>query len=1365
VIAEAVESVNGPASVVLAPAPPLAVVDAAVSAPGVPTSEAFWSAALGHPAGEAAAAVESETLLTLMERWCSGRIALAVCCPGGRGEALPQGAPDRFSETCIRGATAPDAIAALRWVATGFAERRFERAILGSISAVGEDAAEIWLVFMPLEAARAQGRSVLACWGPQPEPRATLLVTSVGEARRDIEAGIASALPAEPAKLPVRTLWLPSGDGGGDARAVLTACTTAVLAVAHRALPPSRGVGDWQGAGERGFGHFPQPRPWLLEPGRAPRTALALVLAEGEAVALPFSDGDPEGPDPLDWPQRAHLFVLSAPTEERLRSDVQALRERVAGGSIDMAAIAAELWSRPRQRHRCAVVANGGGDLAQGLAAASARLEGKRPAPSPRQRVLIGASEHAGTPIAFVIPGQGPQYAGMLRELALASPGARRAFERVGTAFAQNGTSLIPRLYPAKDVIGTDLGRDLEGFWRDVTGGGLVGCAASQALKEFLAGYGVRPALILGHSIGETTALALAEALGPEPPGNIEALAREVGALRADLLRLSGRVGDAGIAISGVDRPRIERALGTQAGHAFLALDNCPHQVVLLGERPAIAAIADELRSEGAACLDVSLGAPFHTPLFAGALDSMSAFYDRLGVRAPRIPVWSGAANAPFPHDPVEIKSLLLRQWGETVRFSDSVRALYDRGVRVFVEVGPGDTLSGFIDDTLADRDHLAVACDSQWFGGVEHVLAALGRLFVAGVDLSPFTHAMAPPPDRAAVIKAGHAALMRELATSRARVLAAISASGTKATGGRPRAGVSAFPALGPRMDSGDGSVTFERRLTLDSDPYLRDHLFGRINGPYARDLTALPVVPMAMTLEMLAEAGLATVSPERRAAVTKVERARLHRWLTLDRGYLDLRLVARLRGDAEPGRWKVDVELFELHETAPAGRWSAAEATIVVAPSFPNPPPGRRLDGEARGDSGQTPERFRGELVFQGPSFRGFERALRIARGGIEATVIVPPRDRLFAGNPAPALATAANLMDASGQAIARWAVDYQTRWDGIYPFFTEYEQFASLPPPGERLQCVALVHDDSEVVAADVEFQNSDGAVLFRYVDFRQRRFAMTAEIAACFRTYDVEYEFSRPFDPGPGLHGRLLDGGYHDIVRPERAIFLQAIAHTTLSARERETWVALPQAGPRRVRWLMGRVAAKEAVRRWAAEQHGRSLSLIDIEIRADERGKPVVAFVDGGESIEPPDLSISHGDRLAVAVVATDVAVGVDIEEEREGNPREVPEIAFAEGELTEASRAGVPPIALWCAKEAAAKALGVGLLGEPRRWRVRDLAADGCTAVVQIEGLRISVTLHRLEQAMVAVAQVPREVAAEARKTLRVGEPEVAKPG
>jgi phosphopantetheinyl transferase (holo-ACP synthase) len=343
-----------------------------------------------------------------------------------------------------------------------------------------------------------------------------------------------------------------------------------------------------------------------------------------------------------------------------------------------------------------------------------------------------------------------------------------------------------------------------------------------------------------------------------------------------------------------------------------------------------------------------------------------------------------------------------------------------------------------------------------------------------------------------------------------------------------------------------------------------------------------------------------------------------------------------------------EVSVELFELDAAAPAGRWTVADATVVVEPQTAPPPQGRRLGGETIVPR-LSLERFIAEYIFQGPSLRCLIRPLRITDQGIEAEVVVPPRDRLYRGETAPRLATGANLIDGAGQTVAHWLVERWSGWDSVYPFYAgSYAQFAPLPRPGERLRCVAFIREDGHSATADVEFQRADGTVACAYTDFRQRRFALTAELAACVRNYDADYAFTRPFAAGPGLTGRLFDGAYHDVVRPERAIFLQSIAHSVLTGGEREAWRAIPQGSPRRAGWLMGRVAAKEAVCAWAAERHGLSLSPIDIEIAADERGKPIARLIGAGSSIAPPDISISHAETLALAVAAEEVAVGVDI---------------------------------------------------------------------------------------------------------------------
>ncbi len=292
---------------------------------------------------------------------------------------------------------------------------------------------------------------------------------------------------------------------------------------------------------------------------------------------------------------------------------------------------------------------------------------------------------------------------------------------------------------------------------------------------------------------------------------------------------------------------------------------------------------------------------------------------------------------------------------------------------------------------------------------------------------------------------------------------------------------------------------------------------------------------------------------------------------------------------------------------------------------------------------------------------------------------------------------------------------------------------------------------------VAAADFEIRRSDGSVLYRYSGFKHRRFDWAPELSACLfpPKWDFASSFSRPFDTyTPGILGCRIDGGYFGFLDKNQAIFLQAVAHCVLTSRERLIWRDLPAAGPRRPLWLIGRIAAKEVVQRWARERHGTVLHRLAIEIRTDDRGKPFASVDRGILDVAIPDLSISHSGATAVVVIAelADSAVGVDMEEYPAGVAPAAPERAFVQDEIHLAAERSIALIDLWCAKEAAAKALGLGLLGEPRRWQVRAIGTSNDRMAVSFAAFSVPVTLFRLGDASVAIAHAAPALAAAAQR-------------
>jgi phosphopantetheinyl transferase len=188
--------------------------------------------------------------------------------------------------------------------------------------------------------------------------------------------------------------------------------------------------------------------------------------------------------------------------------------------------------------------------------------------------------------------------------------------------------------------------------------------------------------------------------------------------------------------------------------------------------------------------------------------------------------------------------------------------------------------------------------------------------------------------------------------------------------------------------------------------------------------------------------------------------------------------------------------------------------------------------------------------------------------------------------------------------------------------------------------------------------------------------------------------------------------------------DRGFWKRVWAHRILGRAERALFRRLRAPESRQLEWLAGRAAAKEAVRRLLDIHYGLDLRLADIEILPDPWGRPRVEGAWRDSVAGPPSVSISHADGLAVAVaglapsMAEEWLLGIDVEPVRPRAPG-FADAAFDGGEA-EILR-GLPPdsrdewmLRSWCAKEAVAKALGLGLVEGPRSVRVvaLDLASE-----------------------------------------------------
>ena len=347
------------------------------------------------------------------------------------------------------------------------------------------------------------------------------------------------------------------------------------------------------------------------------------------------------------------------------------------------------------------------------------------------------------------------------------------------------------------------------------------------------------------------------------------------------------------------ERSSIER-LARLAGRLFLAADNSEHQVVLGGFEDAVEQAVAELTKHGAICdrhLDPM--AP-HTPLLEGMAERLSMRAATVGIRAPRVVVYSGATAAPFPDDPDQVRRLLARQWIEPVRFRQLIEAMYRDGARVFVDVGPRGVLAGFVDDTLRGRPHAAVAVNLA------------GRR-----PKEQLCHAMA-------ILAAHHVRLdLRELGAPASPVPQSLSASSPS------------LPFIRAVRSREASALSASCELDLSEDLFLRDHTFGGSVSIVDPDMLALPIVPFSVSLEMLAEAAAALVPG---LHVVGFRDVRAHRFLaTDDDGRLPLTLSARLQ---DGGGVRVEIRQDRASDPEPLVEGIVLLHATRLAPPASMPP-----------------------------------------------------------------------------------------------------------------------------------------------------------------------------------------------------------------------------------------------------------------------------------------------------------------------------------------------------------------------------------------------------------------------------------------
>ena len=299
--------------------------------------------------------------------------------------------------------------------------------------------------------------------------------------------------------------------------------------------------------------------------------------------------------------------------------------------------------------------------------------------------------------LAFIFPGQGSQAVGMGQALAEAFGPAREVFEEVDEALGQKLSKLMKdgpedqltlteNAQPALMAVSLAVMRTLE--------------------REF--GLGVeKAAFVAGHSLGEYSALAAAEALRLDDTARLlklrgQAMQRAVPVGAGAMASLIGPKTDVALADEAA-------AAGAALGVCVVANDNNQGNVVISGAKAAVDAAIEKAKELGARAIPLNVSAPFHCPLMQPAADEMAAALAEAAILAPRTPLVANVTARPT-NDPEEIRRLLVQQVTGRVRWRESMEWLAGPGgVTRFAEAGAGKVLSGMAKRIAPDAEAVAL--------------------------------------------------------------------------------------------------------------------------------------------------------------------------------------------------------------------------------------------------------------------------------------------------------------------------------------------------------------------------------------------------------------------------------------------------------------------------------------------------------------------------------------------------------------------------------------------------------------------------------------------------------------------------------
>jgi phosphopantetheine--protein transferase-like protein len=702
----------------------------------------------------------------------------------------------------------------------------------------------------------------------------------------------------------------------------------------------------------------------------------------------------------------------------------------------------------------------------------------------------------------------------------------------------------------------------------------------------------------------------------------------------------------------------------------------------------------------------------------------LKPLYENIAIRRLQLPVYSAMRGDIIPNDPAQIFPSVSENMDNAIKIWQTVQKMYDDGFRILIQLGGGDTLYSQVKANISTNDLTAIPMDVDYRPAITQLNHLCATLLTKGVNIDLgflFRYRSSRELACGPYIEEGchMPGCYSSYGFNRDSALGSESAALRNAASEESRQNSRSETVCDERRMPFIGSVsaykpgqeiTVEYVLDIKKDLYLIDHMF--IHAPGIKPPSAcLPIAPMAMELEMMAEVA-ACLAPG--YGIIGFEDVTASRWISLE----DIETLP-IQISAQVAEYNPDTLSFKIKTTIRTKdqKMPAISGTVLFGKSY-------LVDIDIKFEemtnlrhSPLSADKIYGErYFFLGPIFHCLSGTPILSDKGIFSELIVLPKDRLFRSLRNPELLVDPVILDGVAQNLAAFSALQDMQ---VFPIgFRKLEIYRPTPPVGARLPvCLQVTDLGPRTCYADVEVQDGEGSVWMRMKGWGGWIFRW-AKKPLDFRRLPTVYtscdELQLPFLPEGAVCQAISKSALRDYD-------LTWMARYYLHMDEMITFNSYSNNPNRRRQWLLGRIAAKDAARVWMAQRtNSEMLHPAAFTINNDPSGQPFVAGVPSRTPV--PCISLAHTEDRAVAI-AHHERVGIDIEKIAQRQPE------FLNAFTTQQERVmlgGVSPLerdafitSLWCAKEAVGKCMGTGVHRAPQVFEAVDMHGDGKVTIKQ----------------------------------------------